>query len=86
MTHDLAPARRVLDRVLIAALWLHIPLVTLIAWQLDGPVLALAGTAAALAAAATFLWATMADAPTTRPTIGIAAIGMVSLLVAALRG
>jgi methyl-accepting chemotaxis protein len=86
MTHDLAPARRVLDRVLIAALWLHVPLIALVAWQLDGPVITLAGTAAALAAAVTFLWATRADAPTTRPTIGIAAIGMVSLLVAAARG
>jgi methyl-accepting chemotaxis protein len=86
MIHDLAPARRVLDRVLISALWLHIPLIALIAWQLDGPVLMLASTAAALAAAVTVLWATMADAPTTRPTIAIAAIGMVSLVLAATRG
>ncbi len=86
LTQDLAPARRVLDRVLVAALWLHVPLVGAIAWQLDGPVLVLAGTAAALAALVTLLWATMAGAPTTRPAIGVATVGMVSLVLAATRG
>ena len=67
MTHDLAPARRVLDRVLVSALWLHVPMIALVAWQLNGPVIALAGTAATLAAAVTFLWFTMANA-TRRPS------------------
>ena len=86
MTYDLAAPRRILDRVLIPALWLHVPVIALVAWQEGGPAVALAGTAAAVAAAVTFLWATMADAPTTRPAIGIAAVGMVSLVLAATRG
>jgi methyl-accepting chemotaxis protein len=86
MTYDLAAPRGILDRVLIPALWLHVPVIALIAWHLDGAAITLAGTAAALAGAVTFLWATTANAPMTRPVIGVAAVGMVSLVLAAARG
>ena len=86
MTHDLAPVRRILDRVLVIALWLHVLAIAGIAWQLHGAAITLAATAASLAAAVTFLWATVEGAPMTRAAIGIAAIGMVSLMLAAARG
>jgi len=86
MTYDLASARRVLDRVLVPALWLHCPLIAVVAWQLNGPVFALAGTAVATAALVSGLWATMANSSMTRPAIAVAAVGMVSLLLAASRG
>ncbi len=86
MTHDLAPTRQVLDRILVASLWLQIPLVASIAWALGGPAAALGGAAASVASAVTFLWAAMPGAPATRPAIAIGAIGMVSLVLAAARG
>ena len=86
MTNDLAALRRVLDRVLVAALWLHVPLITLIAAQRGESVATLAGAAACLAAAITILVATVPEQPMTRPAVGVAAVGMASLILAAARG
>jgi methyl-accepting chemotaxis protein len=86
MDHDLAPLRRTVDRALIPALWLHVPLIVWLCWRTDGPAMSLGGTAVAIAALATAAWATMAEAPTTRPIIAVGAIGMVSLVLASARG
>jgi methyl-accepting chemotaxis protein len=86
MIEDLAPARRFLDRVLVGALWLHVLLIGGVAWWLGGPVAALAGAAAALAAAVSVLWAGLPAGRLARVGIGVGAVGMVSLLLAASRG
>ncbi len=86
MESGLSRLQRSLDRLLIPGLWLHVPLIAAVALALSGPAISLAVTAAALAAAVTFLWAKAPDARTTRILISIAAVGMVSLLLAAARG
>jgi methyl-accepting chemotaxis protein len=86
MNSALVQLRRMLDRLVIPALWLHIPLVGVVAWVLGAPAIALAATAAVLAGGVTLLWARAPDAPATRVAISIAAVGMVSLLLAAARG
>ena len=86
MKNDLEIVRRGLDRVLVAGLWLHVPLIAVVAWAFGEPIVVLSLAAAALAGAATFFWTARANARTTRPAIALAAIGMVSLLLAATRG
>jgi|GEM_PF-1454614 len=75
-----------LDKFFIPSLWLHIPLIAAVAAALSGPTILLAMTASTLAGSVTLLWARMPHARITRILISIAAIGMVSLLLAAARG
>jgi methyl-accepting chemotaxis protein len=78
--------RQSLDKILIPFLWLHIPLIALVAAALRGPAWWLAGAATLVAAPVTLLWAMLPRAPSTRMLISIEAVGMVSLLLAAARG
>jgi methyl-accepting chemotaxis protein len=86
METGLLRQQRSLNKFFIPGLWLHIPLISVVAASLSGPAVVLGVTAAALAAAVTFVWAKAPSARTTRVLISIAAIGMVSLLLAAARG
>jgi methyl-accepting chemotaxis protein len=75
-----------LDKLFIPSLWLHIPLIAAVAAAMSGPAILLAMTASTLAGSVTLLWARMPHARITRILISIAAVGMVSLLLAAARG
>ncbi len=86
MESSLSRLRRTLDRIVIPGLWLHIPLIALVAEALSGPAIALAAAATLLAATVTLSWRRAPDASATRMLISIAFIGMVSLLLAAARG
>ena len=86
METALTRIRSALDRVIIPALWLHIPLIAVVAAALSGPAILLAGTAASLAATVTFCWVRAPNAVATRVLVSVAAVGMVSLLTAACRG
>jgi methyl-accepting chemotaxis protein len=86
MDSGLIRQRHALDRFFIPALWLHVPVIGVVAAALSGPAIMLTGTAGALAVVVTWLWATAQDARSTRLAISIVAIGMVSLLLAAARG
>jgi len=86
MGSGLSRQRRALDQLFVPGLWLHIPLIAAVAAALSGPVVPLVTTAAALALMASMLWTRTPEARITRIVIGIAAIGMVSLLLAAARG
>ena len=77
--------RRSLDNLLIPGLWLHIPVIAGVAAALSGPAMTLALTATLLAAAVTIVWRASPNAHTTRILIAVAAVGMVSLLLAAAR-
>jgi len=78
--------QRALDKLVIPGMWLHVPLVVAVAAVLSGPAIPLGATAAALAASVTAVWAKSPDARATRILISVAAVGMVSLLLAAARG
>ncbi len=86
MESGLSRLQRSLDRLFIPGLWLNAPLIAAVATARSGPAIWLGVTAASLAAAATLLWAKAPDARATRILISIAAVGMVSLLLAAARG
>jgi methyl-accepting chemotaxis protein len=86
METGLIRQHRSLDKLFIPGLWLHVPLIALVAASLAGPALALGATAAALAAGVTLPWLNAPNTRTTRMLLSIAAIGMVSLLLAAARG
>jgi PAS domain S-box-containing protein len=86
MNSGLARLQRSLDRLLIPGLWLHVPLIAVVASALGGPAIALGGTALAMAAGATWFWRVLPQTRATRLAIAFACVGMVSLLLAAMRG
>jgi methyl-accepting chemotaxis protein len=86
MTSELPALRRTVDTLLVAFLWLHIPIVTIAAGMLGNSSMVLGGLAAAMAAAATLLRVIAHGAQVTRLTIAVATTGMVSALVAAFAG
>lgn len=53
LTDELVRLRGTVDRMLTVALWLHVPLIAGVAWFLGNPMLALGGSAAAIAGLAT---------------------------------
>ncbi|MEQ8968154.1 MAG: methyl-accepting chemotaxis protein [Azospirillaceae bacterium] len=68
-------------RWFVAGLWLHVPLIALIAWlndTLDGTAVGLAVVFAGLATGA---WAWRGAGPVTRYAVALAMVGMVSLMV-----
>jgi PAS domain S-box-containing protein len=86
METGLSRQQRALDRLFVPGLWLHVPLIGVVAAALSGPAMVLAGTAGGLAAAVTVLWLKAPEAPATRTLISVVAVGMVSLLLAATHG
>ncbi len=85
---DLSHLRRAVDTSLSVFLWAHVPVIGLAAFMGGNAshLIALCLTAAALASVATaFRWAAP-GAGNTRLTIGVALVGMISTLLAALSG
>jgi hypothetical protein len=56
MQSGLSNQQRALDRLFIPGLWLHAPLIGVVAAMLSGPVIALTVAAVLLAAAVTLVW------------------------------
>lgn len=83
---ELVRLRDHVDRALIAALWLHAPLVIGVAWYLGNASWVLGFAAAAVAAAATLARVSWPAETARRVMIGVAAVVMVSLLLAASSG
>lgn len=68
-------------RILVAYLWLHVPLVLLVGWGAETAILAPAVLAALLAAAATLTWWLQPGGAATRYTIAVALALMPAVLV-----
>lgn len=83
---ELDALRRSVNKALLPWLWLHVPAVCLIAWLIGQSPIWLGLGATIVAGAATACCMTAPDASTTRLTMGVALIAMVSLLLAACRG
>jgi methyl-accepting chemotaxis protein len=86
MIKDLQSLRKIVSRLLVPVLWLHVALVALVAWMLGNGWLPFCLLAAFVAAVATAVWAAAPSSRTSRLTIAVAFIGMVSILLAACRG
>ena len=83
---ELKRLRGQVDQTLTAALWLHVPLIAGVAWSLGNPALGLGAVAAAVAAAATLARFSWPAETARRVMIGVAAVVMVSLVLAASSG
>ncbi len=85
-TDQLADLRSKVDTALVAALWLHVPLITGVAWLIGNSAVVLGGGAAAVAAAVTAAVALWPPGTARRMTVAAGAVVMVSLLLAATAG
>jgi methyl-accepting chemotaxis protein len=86
MKSELPALRRTVDTLLVAFLWLHVPIVALLAWMLGNDWMVLGGLAAVIAFAATAVRMVADGAPVARLTMAVAVPGMVSALVAGFAG
>jgi methyl-accepting chemotaxis protein len=86
MTDDLSSLRHTVSRLLVPILWLHVVLVALIAWDLGKNWVPVGLPAAGVAAIATAAFAWAPSSRSSRLTIAVAFIGMVSILLAACHG
>ena len=78
---DLAALREATSRLLIALLWVHVPVVALVAALGDHGAIAPTIATAVMAAAATAAWLTSRIGDATRYTIAVAYVAAVSILV-----
>ncbi|HEY1934435.1 MAG TPA: methyl-accepting chemotaxis protein [Acetobacteraceae bacterium] len=85
-TDELAALRGKVDLALTVALWLHVPLITGVAWLLGNASFVLGGGAAAVAAAITLAGFTWPADTARRIVSGVGLVVMVSLLLAACMG
>jgi methyl-accepting chemotaxis protein len=86
MTEDLKILRDTVSKLLIPLLWLHVLLVPLIAWALGVGWMPATLLAGAVAAIATGAWVWAPASRSSRLTIAVAFIGMVSILLALCKG
>jgi cytochrome oxidase Cu insertion factor (SCO1/SenC/PrrC family) len=86
MNNDLAALRDTVSRMMVPLLWCHVPLAAGIGGCAGNGWLWPGAMAAAIAAVATAAWLRDPAGPATRLTIGVALMGMVSILVAACAG
>ena len=86
MTEQLNTLRATVSKLLVPVLWLHVVLVAVVAWTLGSGWMPIAVLAAAVAAIATTAWALAPSSRSSRLTIAVGYIGMVSILLAASRG
>ncbi|MDY0884857.1 methyl-accepting chemotaxis protein [Dongia soli] len=84
--YGLRQLRRRTATLLVLYLWLHVPLIALLAWLLSGPLLAATGAAIALAGLASLVWRLDPTGQATRHVTGIGLMLMVGLLVYLLTG
>ena len=86
MAENLSTLRDTVSKLLVPVLWLHVVLIALIAWKLGNGLVLFAVLAAAVAGAATAVWAAAPSSRSSRLTIAVAYIGLVSILLAGCRG
>ncbi len=86
MKDQLSTLRDTVSRVMVPVLWCHIPLAAGIGWLSGNNWLLLGAIAAAIAGVATVAWMRAPSNLSTRLTIAVALIGMVSIILAACRG
>ena len=84
-TNDLATLRATTSKVLLAVLWIHVPLALVIGLA-HGDWMAPTIMMAALASAATFSWRSNGDDLSTQLTVSVALMGGVSVLVYQMSG
>ena len=85
-TDELAALRNKVDLGLVAAFWLHVPLIVGVAWLEGNSLLALGGGAAVVALASQIVRTTWPMEGMRRVAMGVASVVMVSLLLAASAG
>ncbi|WP_428486284.1 methyl-accepting chemotaxis protein [Rhodopila sp.] len=83
---ELAHLRGKVDQVMMVALWLHVPLITGVAWFQGNAMFLLGGGAAAVAAAITLAGFSWSADTMRRMAMGVGLVVMVSLLLAATAG
>jgi methyl-accepting chemotaxis protein len=83
---DITSLRRQANDGLLALLWLHIPILAVVAMILGHGWLITELLAIGLAGAATLCWRTAPDSVETRLTVAVALVGMVALIVDQLSG
>jgi methyl-accepting chemotaxis protein len=86
MTDDLKTLRATVSRLLLPILWLHVPLAAWLAWRLGNGWIETGLIAAAVVAVATAAWWVAPASASTRLTIAVAYIAIVSIILAACRG
>jgi methyl-accepting chemotaxis protein len=86
MTEDLKHLRRTVSKLLVPILWLHVVLIAVIAWKLGTDCLPATVLAAAVVAIATAVWVSAPSSRSSRLTIAVAYIGVVSILLASCHG
>jgi methyl-accepting chemotaxis protein len=84
--NNLESLQRIIARALIALSMVHIPILALVAWPLDRPMLATAATAALLAAAPALAWAARRPIKVVAFALAVALVGQTSILVFLLSG
>ncbi len=83
---DLGKLRRIVDAAMVAYLWLHVPLIAFAANVLGKNWLWLGGAATALSMAPSIVWRTSPGGVSSRMTISVGFVGMISLLLATFSG
>jgi methyl-accepting chemotaxis protein len=86
MSDNLTTLRDTVSKILVPVLWLHVVLVALVAWMLGRGSILVCLLVAAVAAVATAAWVSAPSSRSTRLTIAVAFIGMVSILLAVCQG
>jgi methyl-accepting chemotaxis protein len=86
MNEDLQTLRDKVSAFMVPMLWLHVPLVAIVGWVVGNGWLGPGAVAAVVASVVTASWLFAPSSKSTRLTIAVAFIAMVSILVAACRG
>jgi methyl-accepting chemotaxis protein len=86
MSENLKTLRDTVSKLMVPFLWLHVVLVTLVACMLGKSWVLVCLVAASMAAVATVAWVSAPSSRSSRLTIAVAFIGMVSILLAECRG
>lgn len=84
--NELSDLRLAVGRMMVAMLWLHVPLVASVAWAAGNAWLWPSILAALVASLATAAWASAPSAKSTRLSVAVALVAMVSLILAACQG
>ncbi|MGC9271111.1 methyl-accepting chemotaxis protein [Acidiphilium sp.] len=86
MNDDLFRIRQTANRLMVPLLWLQVPIIGLVAWLTGNDWIEAGGLAILIDAMMTAAWLWRPDAQSTRLTVAIAYVAMVSLIVASCKG
>jgi methyl-accepting chemotaxis protein len=86
MADDLNALRDKVSKCMVPFLWLHVPLAGIVAWKVGNSWLGPCAVAAVVASIVTASWIFAPSSKSTRLTIAVAFIAMVSIILAACRG